>query len=57
MLSQDLHRSVLRLADWQASLMVGFGYGTFVMGVLYAALGLHPSLLQARRDKLPSSPA
>lgn len=57
MLSQDPHSSVLRMAEWQVSLMAGFGYGAFIMGVLYVALGLYPSLLQARRDKQPSSPA
>lgn len=55
MLSQDPHKSVLLLTDWQSNLLVGFGYGSFIMGVLYVALGLYPTLIQARRDKLASS--
>lgn len=40
-----------RFFEWQTSLMDGFGYAIFLVGILYVLLGLGPWELRKLRDE------
>ncbi|KAK3826419.1 MAG: hypothetical protein J3R72DRAFT_479417 [Linnemannia gamsii] len=51
MLAMNLGSNPLwRFFSWQTSLMDGFGYATFVVGIIYIILGVGPWELRERRD-------
>ncbi|KAF9418664.1 hypothetical protein BGZ94_009627 [Podila epigama] len=55
LLSLDSDLRVLVLEGWQIQSVVGFGYGIFVVGVLYVIVGLIPSMDQEHRDRLSTA--